>query len=221
MARDRWREVDTYIENQLHVQDDILRAALKANAEAGLPDYDVSPAQGAFLQILVSITGAKRVLEIGTLGGYSSICMARALPDGGKLVSLEYEPRHAEVARSNVERAGLGDKVEIITGAAADTLQKLGVGNVDPFDFVFIDADKSNNPLYLDWALKLSRKGALIICDNVVRDGDIVDGTLNDPTVTGARAAFDFVSKRQDLKATALQTVGNKGYDGFLMLVAG
>lgn len=221
MSRDRWREVDTYIEQKLLGQDDLLKAVLKANAEGGLPDYDVSPTQGAFLQLMVSILRAKRVLEIGTLGGYSSIWMARALPEDGKLISLEYDPRHAQVAQSNVEIAGLTEKIEIITGAAADTLPRLHANDIEPFDFVFIDADKSNNALYLDWALKLSRKGALIICDNVVRDGDVVDNNLHDLSVRGAREAFDYVSERPELKAAALQTVGSKGYDGFLMLVAG
>lgn len=215
-----WGEVDAYIEDRLLGDDKVLEQCLQGNIDGGLPNWDVSPAQGKLLQLLVSMCGAKRVLEIGTLGGYSTICMARGLPDDGKLISLEYEARYAKVATQNIANAGFADKVEVRVGEAAVSLPKLEAEGGVPFDFVFIDADKPNNPVYLDWALRLARKGAVIVCDNVVRDGDIVDASYTDSNVQGARDAFEFIAKRGDLVATAIQTVGSKGYDGFAILIA-
>jgi predicted O-methyltransferase YrrM len=218
-SQDTWARVDDYIETKLVGADTALDAALKANREAGLPAIDVSPAQGRFLELLVRISGARRILEIGTLGGYSTICMARALPADGQLTTLEYSPRHAEVARANIERAGLADRVGVRVGAAADTLAVLASENPAPFDLVFIDADKPSNPVYLDWAVKLGRSGTVIVVDNVVRDGEVADAGSRNASVIGSRAAFDFISTHPRLRATALQTVGAKGYDGFAMAV--
>jgi len=214
-----WSAVDDYLTGHLLPGDDTLDKALAANEAAGLPAIDVSPAQGRFMQILVMMCGAKRILEIGTLGGYSAICMARALPEDGRLVSLEYSPHHAEVARSNIEAAGLSGKVEVRVGPALESLPKLAEEGAGPFDFVFIDADKPNNPGYLDWAIKLSRPGTVIVCDNVIRDGRVVDAASSDRNVGGARAAIEIQGRDDRLVATALQTVGSKGYDGFTIAV--
>lgn len=214
-----WGAVDDYLTKHLLPGDEALERALAANAAAGLPAIDVSPAQGRFMQILVMMCGAQRILEIGTLGGYSAICMARALPEDGRLVSLEYSPHHAEVARRNIEAAGLSAKVDIRVGAALESLPKLAEEGAGPFDFVFIDADKPNNPGYLDWALKLSRPGTVIVCDNVIRDGRVIDAASSDRNVGGARAAIEIQGREPRLVATALQTVGSKGYDGFTIAV--
>ena len=214
-----WGDVDDYLTEHLLPGDEALGKALAANEAAGLPAIDVSPAQGRFMQILVMMCGAKRILEIGTLGGYSAICMARALPEDGRLVSLEYSPHHAEVARSNIEAAGLSGKVEVRVGPALESLPKLAEEGAGPFDFVFIDADKPNNPGYLDWAIKLSRPGTVIVCDNVIRDGRVVDAASSDRNVGGARAAIEIQGRDDRLVATALQTVGSKGYDGFTIAV--
>jgi predicted O-methyltransferase YrrM len=210
-----WSAVDDYIGDKLLPEDAALTAALHANAAAGLPAIDVSPAQGKFLNLLVRITGARRVLEIGTLGGYSTICMASALPADGRLVTLEYEPRHAEVARANLARAGLSERVEVRVGKGLDSLPVLHAEGGDPFDLIFIDADKPSNPGYLEWAVRLSRPGTVIVLDNVVRDGQVIDAASGDLNVEGARAGFDFIAAHPRLSATALQTVGAKGYDGF------
>jgi predicted O-methyltransferase YrrM len=214
-----WSEVDEYLVEHLLPGDEALEKALAANEAAGLPAIDVSPAQGRFMQILVMICGAKRILEIGTLGGYSAICMARALPEDGRLVSLEYSAHHAEVARSNIEAAGLSSKVEVRVGPALESLPKLAEEGAGPFDFVFIDADKPNNPGYLDWAVKLSRPGTVIVCDNVIRDGRVIDAGSSDRNIGGARAAIEIQGRDDRLVATALQTVGSKGYDGFTIAV--
>lgn len=214
-----WTTVDTYLEETLLGTDDVLEQTLAANAGAGLPAIDVSPMQGAMLEIFARMSGARRILEIGTLGGYSTICLARALPPGGKLISLEYEPRHAEVARANMDRAGLGGKVEIRVGAAAKSLEVLAGAGEGAFDLIFIDADKPNNDVYLDWAMRLGRPGTVIICDNVIRDGAIADQNATDPNTRGAQAAIEFLGSRANLRATALQTVGSKGYDGFAVAV--
>lgn len=213
-----WADVDAYAESKLMPAHGDLGRVIDANAVAGLPEIDVSPTQGAMLNVMASAIGAEHILEIGTLGGYSTIHMARALPEGGQLVSLEYQSHHAKIARQNADRAGLGGKIEIIEGAAADSLPELAARNATPFDMVFIDADKPNNALYLDWALKLTRKGAVIICDNVIREGDVIDAQNADPNVEGARAAFDFIAQRPDIKASAIQTVGTKGHDGLIIL---
>lgn len=218
MSQAVWSQVDAYIEERLVGADAVLAGVLDANQAAGLPAMDVSAAQGKLLALMVAITGAQRVLELGTLGGYSTIWMARALPESGRLVTLEYDPHHAEVARENIARAGLEDRVEIVVGAAAETLPQVAARGAGPFDLIFIDADKPNNPIYLDWAVKLSRPGTVIILDNVVREGQVVDAGNTDPRVIGTRAGFDFISSHPRLDATALQTVGCKGYDGFVIM---
>lgn len=212
MSEKTWSAVDAYIGDRLLSDaDPVFEAILRANAAGGLPAIDVSPAQGKFLNLIVRIAGARRILEIGTLGGYSTVWMAKALPAGGRLITLEYAERHAAVARENLARAGLLDRVEVRVGAALDLLPTVD----GPFDLIFIDADKPNNPGYLDWALKLSRPGSVVILDNVVRDGRVTDASSNDPSVRGSRAAFDFFRDHPRLDSTALQTVGLKGYDGF------
>lgn len=214
-----WGRVDAYIEERLLGDDPVQAETLRQNAADGLRPIDVSPAQGKFLHLLARMTGARRILEIGTLGGYSTIWLARALPAGGRLVTLEYEPRHAKTARRNLARAGYADRVEIRVGAAADTLPVLAREGAAPFDLVFIDADKPNNPVYLDWAVKLSRPGTVIVLDNVVRDGAVADAGSTDANVLGSRAAFDYFADHPRLDATALQTVGSKGYDGLAVAI--
>jgi predicted O-methyltransferase YrrM len=214
MTEKTWGAVDAYIaERLLSGADPVFEAILRANAAGGLPAIDVSPAQGKFLHLLVKIAGARHILEIGTLGGYSTVWMASALPADGRLVTLEYAPHHADVARDNIARAGLMERVEVRQGAALDLLPSVK----GPFDLIFIDADKPNNPGYLDWALKLSRPGTVIILDNVVRDGRVTDASSGDRNVQGSRAAFDFFHDHPELDTTALQTVGLKGYDGFAL----
>ncbi|MTH55021.1 methyltransferase domain-containing protein [Bacillus mangrovi] len=205
-----WSQVDHYFTSKLHPEDPVMDAVLQANTDAGLPAIDVSPTQGKLLYLLAKMKGAKNILEIGTLGGYSSIWLARALPEDGRLTTLEYSPKHAETARKNIEHAGLSDKIEIVVGAALDTLPTLSKG----FDFIFIDADKPNNPGYLEWALKLAQPGAVVIGDNVVRDGRIVDEGQDD-SVEGTKKFFDLLSASSEIDSTAIQTVGSKGYDGF------
>lgn len=213
-GREAWAEVDEYLAQTLLPEDETLELALDENQAAGLPPIDVSPLQGGLLSLLTRISGARRVLEIGTLGGYSTIHLAQALPAGGRVVSLEREPRHADVARKNVESAGLTDVVDIRVGAALDTLP--GLAAEDPFDLVFIDADKPNNPNYLEWALRLTHPGSLIVGDNVVRGGRVVeDGS--DPAIEGTRDFLTALGEDPRLEVTALQTVGSKGWDGFAL----
>lgn len=214
-----WAAVDSYIAERL-IGDDPAKA-IAANAAAGLPDIDVSPAQGKMLHLLARIAGARRILEVGTLGGYSTIWLARALPDDGRLVTLEIEPRHAEVARANLVAAGLDDRVEVRTGAAVKTLTAMVAGGEGPFDLIFIDADKRENVAYLEAALALSRPGTTIIVDNVVREGGVTDAGSDDPSIRGTRALFDAVAAEPRLSATAMQTVGVKKWDGFLLAVVG
>ncbi len=214
-----WTAVDKYFGDLLAPSDAVLEATTRANRKAKLPAIDVSPLQGKFLQVLVRIVQPQRVLEIGTLGGYSTICMARALPKGGRIVTLEYEPRHAEVARANLRRARLLNRVDIRVGAALDTLPLLHSSGAGPFDFIFIDADKGNNPHYLEWAVKLSRPGTVIVVDNVVRDGAVVDARSKDPDIRGTRRMTELMAANPRLSATVLQNVGVKGYDGFAMAV--
>jgi predicted O-methyltransferase YrrM len=208
-----WAAVDDYIGDRLLGDDPALSAALAANAAAGLPEIDVSPAHGRMLQLMARMMGARRILEVGTLGGYSTICLARALPAGGRLVTLEIDPHHAAVAWENLRRAGVAGKVELIVGPAADML----AGLKGPFDFVFIDADKPSNPLYLKEALRLSRPGTAIVVDNVVREGGVLDPRSGDERIAGTRALFDAVAAEPRLTATAIQTVGVKKWDGFLL----
>ncbi|WFP60934.1 MULTISPECIES: O-methyltransferase [unclassified Mesorhizobium] len=219
MSARTWTAVDDYIVASLFEADPALDAALAANREQGLPAIDVSPAQGKLLSLLVRIGGAKKVLEIGTLGGYSTIWMARGLPADGKVVTLELDPHHAEVARSNFERAGVSDKVDLRLGPALQSLTVLVSENAGPFDLIFIDADKPNNPNYLSWAMRLARSGTVIVCDNVIRDGAVVNKDSGDANVEGARAAFSFIGGEKRLNGTAIQTVGAKGYDGFAIAI--
>lgn len=209
-----WSEVDDYIgDNLLADADPIFEAVLRANAAGGLPAIDVSPAQGKFLNLLVTISGTRRILEIGTLGAYSTIWMAKALPAGGAMVTLEYAAKHAAVAKENLARAGLLDRVEVMVGPALDSLPKLS----GAFDLIFIDADKPNNSNYLHWALKLSHPGTVIVLDNVVRNGRVVETGSGDVNVEGARGAFELLKAEPRIDATALQTVGLKGWDGFVL----
>jgi predicted O-methyltransferase YrrM len=219
VSLEQWTDVDRYICEQLVASDEALDGAQQAAKEAGLPPISVSAAQGKLLQVLVQLQRAKTVLEIGTLGGYSTIWMARALPAGGRLISLEIDPKHAEVATASLEAAGVGDKVEVRLGAAIDTLPALAAEGVGPFDLVFIDADKASNADYLAWALKLSRQGTMIIVDNVVRNGAVLDGETDNADIVGTRRLFDALAAEGRLNATAIQTVGAKGYDGFVIAV--
>jgi predicted O-methyltransferase YrrM len=220
MDRTIWTEVDEYIGECLLPADPILGAVLARNHAEGLPAIDVSPAQGKLLNVLARMSGARNILEIGTLGGYSTIWLARALPPGGKVVTLEREPHHAEVARANLKDAGLSHLVELRLGSALDSLAVLEAENAGPFDLIFIDADKPNNPRYLSWAMKLSRPGTVIICDNVIRGGEVLDRN-GDSNVKGSRAALAFIGAEKRLEGTAIQTVGVKGYDGFAIAVVG
>ncbi|WP_137860993.1 MULTISPECIES: O-methyltransferase [unclassified Sphingomonas] len=214
-----WAAVDGYIAEKLLGADPALDAALAANAAAGLPAIDVSAAQGRMLELLARMAGARSILEVGTLGGYSTICLARALPEDGHLATLELEPHHAEVARANLARAGLGDRCDVRVGPAAETLAAMIAAGEGPFDFVFIDADKPGNVAYLDAALKLTRPGSVILVDNVVRGGGVLETDSADPSVIGTRALFDAVAAHPRLDASAIQTVGDKGWDGFLLAV--
>jgi predicted O-methyltransferase YrrM len=214
MDQTGWNAVDAYIADKLIAPNETLDDVLAANAAGGLPAIDVSPTQGKLLHLIARMTGARRVLEIGTLGGYSTIWLARALPAGGKVVTLEAVPAHAEVARANFVRAGVADRVELRLGQALDSLAALADEGAAPFDLVFIDADKPNNPNYLTWALKLSRPGTVIIGDNVVREGEVLDAASSDSSVQGIRRFFDMLAEEPRLSATAIQTVGVKGWDG-------
>ncbi|TYS13526.1 O-methyltransferase [Rossellomorea vietnamensis] len=213
---ERWSAVDGYFSEKLHGTDTLMASILQRNREEGLPSIDVSPNQGKFLHLLVKLKGAKRILEIGTLGGYSSVWMARALPEDGELLSLEFSEKHAAVANDNIRLAGLENKVNILTGPALDTLPTLKDKGYDYFDFIFIDADKSNNPHYFQWAMKLSGPGTVIIVDNVVRKGNIVEEESEDPNITGTREMFDLLSEDTRIDSTGIQTVGSKGYDGLV-----
>jgi predicted O-methyltransferase YrrM len=218
----KWIEVDRYIAEKLIPADPALDAAVADNSAAGLPPIDVTPLQGKLLYLLAKLVNARRILEIGTLGGYSTIWMARALPEDGSLITLELEPKHAEIARANLERAEVALFVEIRLGPALDSLTQLAGEEPEPFDLIFIDADKENNANYLQWALRFSRAGTLIVVDNVIRDGAIVDPDHPDPVVQGSRRLFDALAAEPRLTSTALQTVCGKGYDGFaLALVTG
>lgn len=216
-----WKSVDHYLVDHLISSDPVLDAALASNKAAELPGIDVAPNQGKLLHLLARIAGARKILEIGTLGGYSTIWLARALGEGGRLITLEADAKHAEVAKKNIARAGLEHVVTLRLGAALDTLPRLAEEGEGPFDLIFIDADKENIPGYLTWALKLSRKGTLIIVDNVIRDGEVIDPSTKDVRVQGVRRFFEMLKAEPRLQATALQTVGAKGYDGFALAVVG
>ncbi|GED72890.1 O-methyltransferase [Brevibacillus reuszeri] len=219
MSKETWTAVDRYFTDLLLPTDPILDATLQANAEAGLPSIDVAPNQGKLLNLFAQIQGARTILEIGTLGGYSTIWLARALPADGRLITLEANPHHAQVARKNLEHAGLDHLVEIRLGDALDSLAQLDAEGLGPFDLFFMDADKQSNSEYFQWALNHSRKGSLIITDNVVRNGRVVDEASTDPSVLGVRRFAEHVAAEPRVSATALQTVGSKGYDGFAIAV--
>ena len=210
-----WDDVDAYFTRLFVGEDDALRSALAASDDAGLPPIAVSPPLGKFLLLLAQALGARAILEIGTLGGYSTIWLARALPAGGRLVTLELEARNADVARANLERAGVAGSVEIVVGPALETLPGLD----GPFDLIFIDADKDNYPGYFEQSVRLSRAGTVIVADNVVRDGEVVNDASTDPRIQGVRRFNELVAADARVKATAIQTVGAKGYDGFALLV--
>ncbi len=219
MSQELWTAVDDYLAQHTHLSDPILEETLRANAAAGLPAIDVAPNQGKMLHLLARMSGARKILEIGTLGGYSTIWLARALPPGGKLITLECNPRHADVALANIERAGLSSVVDLRLAPALDSLQHLSKEGAAPFDFIFIDADKPNNAAYLDWSVRLSRPGSVIVCDNVVRKGAILDAEHEDVRVGGTRRFYEALAANPRLDATALQTVGRKGHDGFTLAV--
>jgi len=210
-----WTDVDQYLVDTLIPADPTLDAALAANAAAGLPSIDVAPNQGKLLHLFARLVNARRILEVGTLGGYSTIWLARALPPDGHLLSLEFSPHHAEVARANIAHAGLASVVEIRTGPALDSLAQLHAEAPAPFDLIFLDADRSNNPHYLTHALKLCRPGTVIVVDNIIRDGAILDTSGSDPNVEGQRQTLAMIAANPRLSATAIQTVGSKGWDGF------
>ena len=214
MSQELWTAVDNYIVHKLLPAEDSLDQAVRSSDEAGLPSIQVSPAQGKFLYMLAKVHRAKRILEIGTLGGYSTIWLARALPEDGRLITMEIDPKHAAVAQSNLDRAGLSRKVELLVGNALDLLPDLEKRNESPFDLSFIDADKVSIPAYFESALRMSRPGSLILVDNVVRNGAVVDATSHDPSVQGVRKLNDMIADDPRVTATVLQTVGIKGYDG-------
>jgi predicted O-methyltransferase YrrM len=215
MTQEQWTAVDRYITDLLVPSDPALEAALEASTAAGLPAINVAPNQGKLLSLLAQALNARSILEIGTLGGYSTIWLARALPADGRLITLEIERKHAEVAQANIARAGLADKVDLRLGRALDTLPQLAAENRGPFDLIFIDADKTSNADYFSWAVRLSRPGTLIIIDNVVRKGAVIDATSSDANVQGVRRLNEALAKEPRVSATEVQTVGSKGYDGF------
>jgi len=219
MSEELWTEVDRYFSERLLGPDPVLESATEAAAAAGLPPIAVSPNQGKLLEMLARIVGANSILEVGTLAGYSTIWLARALNPDGRLITLEIDPKHAEVARSNFQRAGLDKVVEIRVGSALDTLPQLVAERRGLFDFIFIDADKQNIPAYFEWALKLSRAGTLIVVDNVVRDGAVADPKSQDPSVQGVQRFVEMLGADSRASGTAIQTVGLKGYDGFAIVL--
>ncbi|WP_322044650.1 O-methyltransferase [Paraburkholderia sp. J67] len=221
MNEQTWHAVDDWLTDRLIGADAALDGALAASAKAGLRAINVAPNQGKFLHLLVRIQGARRILEIGTLGGYSAIWLARALPADGVLVSLEFSPENAAVARANIARAGLSEKVKVVTGLALESLDAMLRDGTPPFDFVFIDADKRSNPQYLERVLKLARPGTVIVADNVVRNGRVADETDHDADVVGLREYFDLLTQDARLDTTAVQTVGSKGWDGFAITIVG
>jgi predicted O-methyltransferase YrrM len=219
VTQELWSAVDRYINDLFVPRDAALNAAVQASDAAGLSPINVSPNQGKLLQLLASVQGARTILEIGTLGGYSTIWLARALPAGGRLITLESDPKHFEVARVNIVRAGLADTVELRLGRALDTMPQLAAEGRGPFDLIFIDADKPSYPAYFAWALKLSRRGSLIIADNVIRNGAVVDAASGDPNIQGVRRFNELIAAEPRVSATAIQTVGGKGYDGFAIVL--
>lgn len=219
MGQEQWTAVDDYINRLLVPPDPSLDAILRSSRDAGLPDINVTPGQGKLLHLLALAHGARNILEIGTLGGYSTTWLARALPVDGRLITLEFDPKHAAVARANLTRAGVAQQVEVRVGAALDTLPQLAAERLGPFDFIFIDADKENYPAYFEWALKLSRRGTMIIADNVVRNGAVIDPASEDPRVRAVRRLHELLAAERRVSATTVQTVGSKGHDGFTLAV--
>ncbi len=217
MGQEAWTAVDEYVTGLLAPHDEAFEAALRASDEAGLPAIQVSPPQGKLLLLLAKVVGASSILEFGTLGGYSTIWLARALPKGGRLVTLEADPSYAEVARDNISGAGLGALVDLRVGPALDLLPQLDAEGTGPFDLTFIDADKVHSPEYFDWALRHSNPGALIVCDNVVRDGKLTDPNCEDPAIVAQRRLHEQLAAESRVEATTIQTVGGKGYDGFTL----
>ncbi|HMD43852.1 MAG TPA: O-methyltransferase [Candidatus Acidoferrum sp.] len=219
MAQELWTAVDTYIKEKMVPEDAVLKEALNNASDAGLPVIAVSPTQGKLLHLLARMCGARKILEIGTLGGYSTIWLARALPARGKIITLELDPNHARVARKNFELAGYSSVIELRLGSALELLPKLAAEAVGPFDLIFIDADKGNIPFYFEWALKLSHPGTAIVVDNIIRDGHVIDAKNEDPNIKGVRRFNDLLEGESRVSATEIQTVGEKGYDGFALLV--
>jgi predicted O-methyltransferase YrrM len=215
MTQEQWTAVERYLTDLLVQPDAALEAVLEESESAGLPPINVTPNQGKLLHLLARGIGARTILEIGTLGGYSAIWLARALPSGGRLITLEADPRNAEIARINIARTGLGDVIDVRLGRALDTLPQLAAEGLEPFDLTFIDADKPSNVDYFDWAVKLSRPGSVIIVDNVVRGGAVIDPDVTDSSVEGVRRFNEYLATDSRVSATAMQTVGSKGYDGF------
>jgi predicted O-methyltransferase YrrM len=218
-SADTWAAVDGYVGGLLAPHDDALDAALAAAEEAGLPAIQVSPPQGKLLYLLAKAIGASRALEFGTLGGYSAIWLARALPDGGLLTTLEADPKHAEVAIASIERAGLADRVDLRRGPALEALPQLAEEGAGPFDFVFIDADKANTPDYFAWSLEHTRPGGLIVADNVIRDGALIDESNEEPAIAAQRRFHEMLAAEPRVEATTIQTVGVKGFDGFSLVL--
>ena len=218
MAEDQWVAVEQYFSKSLLLNDPTLESALATSEKAGLPAISVSPTQGKLLQMLAQMLGARAILEIGTLGGYSTIWMARGMSPGGHLITLEVDPSHAAVAQRNLSSAGLQEVVEVKVGNALETLPRLAADRHGPFDLIFIDADKQNIPAYFEWALKLSRPGTVIVVDNVVRDGAVIDADSSDESVQGVRRFIEQVAANRRVSGTAIQTVGIKGYDGFAIV---
>jgi predicted O-methyltransferase YrrM len=219
MIQQLWTAVDHYLNEVLVRGDAALDAALEASDAAGLPAINVAPNQGKLLHLLAKLQGARSILEIGTLAGYSTIWLARALPAGGRVITLESEPKHAELARSNLARAGVGKLVDVRVGAALDSLPRIAAEGLAPFDFFFIDADKQNIPAYFEWSLKLGRRGSLIVVDNVIREGAVLDTDSDDPSVRGVRRFNEMLAADKRVSATAIQTVGVKGHDGFAVVL--
>lgn len=213
----RWTDVDDYLATTLLPRDSVFDKVIQNSRAAGLPEIQVTPVQGRMLQILAMSVGARRILEVGTLGGYSTIWLARGLPAGGRLVTLELNPEHARVAQSNISLAGLSDRVELRVGPAIGALEAMTPSGDGPFDFAFIDADKESGAAYIEHAIRLSRPGTLIVLDNTVREGQIIDSKSPDARVHGTRRALELLGKHPKLDATCIQTVGEKGYDGFAL----
>lgn len=219
MTQELWAAVDTYIKDKMVPADPVLAQALQNAKDAQLPPIAVSPTQGKQLHLMARMCGARQILEIGTLGGYSTIWLARALPASGRIITLELDPKHAAVARKNFELAGVANLIELRLGSGLESLPKLAAEGLGPFDLIFIDADKGNIPGYFEWALKLSRPGTVIIVDNIIRDGQVIDAKSEDPNIQGVRCFNEMLAKESRVSATEIQTVGEKGYDGFALVL--